>query len=66
MDDDDQFGGRRLEKEMLDVAEKDVNLAATMIGVPETVLVDLYLTSDSLAIQTWSNEDVVKVNRFPA
>ena len=35
---------------MLDVAEEDVDLAATMIAVAETVLMNLYFTSDSLPI----------------
>lgn len=51
---------------MLNVAKKHVNLAATMIRVAKTILVDLYFTSDSLTIQTWSNKDVVEIDRFSA
>lgn len=49
----------RLEKKILDVAEEDVDLTATMIGVTKPILMNLYLTSDALTIKSGPNEDVL-------
>jgi hypothetical protein len=39
-----------LKEEMLDVAEKDINLTTTMIAVAETILMDLDFSRNTLAV----------------
>ena len=45
----DEFMGAGLEEEVFHVAEEDVDFAAAVVHVTETVLVDLYFTCDALA-----------------
>ena len=62
--DDDQFVRARLKKKVLDVAEKYVDLAASMVRVAQTVLMNLYFSCNAFTIKSRSNEDVVKVHRL--
>ena len=58
--DDDQLVRGGLEEKMLHVTEEDINLAATMVVVAETVVMDLKFTSNALAVQARPGEDVIK------
>ena len=62
MDDDDELVLARLEKEVADVGEQDVNpvLVVERRLVPDTVLVDLDLADDALAFHDGSDKDVVQ------
>lgn len=60
--DDDQLVRRGLEEEMLHVTEEDVNLAAAMVVVAETVIMDLQFTSNTLAVQARPSEDIVETH----
>ena len=62
--DDDQLVRRRLEKEMLHVAEEDVNLTATMVVVAETVIMNLQFTSNTLAVKARPGEDIIETHRL--
>ena len=57
--DDNQFVRGRLEEEMLHIAEEDVNLTATMVVVAETIVMDLQLSSNTLAVKARSSKDIV-------
>ena len=61
MYDDNQFVRARLEEKVLDVAKKDIDMAPTMIAVPETILMNFYLSGNTLAVKTRSYEDIVKI-----
>lgn len=50
MDDHDEFMGARLEEKVFHVAEEDVDFATAVVDVPKTVLMDLYVTCDALAL----------------
>lgn len=64
MYDDNQFLGRGLEEQVLHVTEEDVNLTATVVVVAETIVMDLQFTSNTLAVKTRPNVDIVKSHRL--
>ena len=47
---------------MLDVAEENVDLTATMITVTKTVLMNLYFPRNSFAVESRPNEYVIKID----
>ena len=60
--DNDQLMRGRLEEKMLHVAEENVNLAATMVVVAKTIVMDLQLASDALAVKARPSEDIVEIH----
>jgi len=60
VDDNDEFLLGGLEEEVLNVAEENIDLDTTHVGITQTVLVDLNRTTDALALQGGTHEDVVK------
>ncbi len=62
VNDHDQLMRRGLEKKMLHVTEKDVNLTATMVVVAETIIMNLQFTSNTLAVKTRPSEDIIESN----
>ena len=65
MDDDNQLARARLEEEMFHVAEQNVNLATAVITVAKTILMNLHLTCDTLAVKTRPNVNIIKIDEFP-
>jgi hypothetical protein len=61
----DQLMRTGLEEQVLDVAEEHINIVSSMVFVSQTVLVNLNLTGDTLAVQSRSYEDVIETGRFP-
>ena len=61
MDDDDQLVLARLEEQVLDVGEEDVDAVGWVErgGVAEAVLMDLDFAGDALAVHGWADKDVV-------
>lgn len=49
---------------MFDITEEDVDSAATVIEITETILMNLYFSRNPLAIQSWPNKNVVEFMRF--
>ena len=60
--DNDQLVRGRLEEKMLHVAEEYVNLAATMVVVAKTIVMDLQFASDAFAIKARTGEDIVEIH----
>ena len=61
MNDDNQLMRAGLEEEVLDVAEKNIDLTATMVAVAQTILMNLYFSRNALAVKARSYKDVVKI-----
>ncbi len=59
-----QFMRTWLEKQMLYVTEKDIDLTAPVIDVAKPILMDVHIPRDSLAIQSWPDKDVIEALRF--
>ena len=51
----------RLKEEVLDVAEENIDLTATVVRIAQTVLVDFYLPSNTLTIESRAYENVIKI-----
>lgn len=49
---------------MLNVTEEDIDLAAPMITVSQTILVNLDFPSHTFAVKTGSDKDIVKTDRL--
>lgn len=64
MDNDNEFVGARLEEEVFDIAEENIDFAASMVDVAQTVLMDLDFAGDALAVQCWADEYAVQTIRL--
>lgn len=60
----DEFMGAGLEEQMFHVCEKDVDLATTMVTISQTIAMNFDFTSNTFAIQTGSNKNIVEILRF--
>ena len=61
MDDYYQFTRTWLEEQMFDIAEEHINLTAAVVGVAETVLMDLDFASNTFTIETWPDKTVFEI-----
>ena len=64
MDNDDELVGARLEEEMLDVAEQNINLVTTVVAIAQTVLVNLHFTRNALAVKSRSYKNGLEPSRL--
>ena len=60
VNDNDQLVLARLEEQMLDIAEEQIDVVSTMITVSKTILMDLDLARDTLTIHSRTYEHIIK------
>ena len=58
--DNNQLVRAGLKEQVLHVTEEDVNLTATMVVVAKTIVMDLQLASNTLAVKARPDEDIVE------
>ena len=60
MDDDNEFMGAWLEKQMLGVAEENVDLLTAVVPIPYTILMNVYLARNTFTVHGRPNKNVVE------
>ena len=60
MDDDNEFMRAWLEKQMLGVTEENVDLLTTVVPIPYTILMNVYLTGNAFTVHRGPNKDIVE------
>ena len=64
MDNDDELVSTRLKKQVLDVAEKHVNVILAMISISETVLVYFDFARYAFTVHGGTDENIFKSSRL--